>query len=194
MRLSEVLAEIRMRVNENNLIDSCDADRRDGECEVDMTDVPSERVIVHAEREFELRDMEGKRADRLLFFPHTDGNALFVVPIELEGGSLRERRVAEQLQGGANLAEDLVPRADAFEIIFRAVAFSGMPIHYAQRRRLRRYEVAFRNLPSKQIRTAQCGVKRSLADALFREIPENPQVPLDERSRLREVPHEEVHD
>lgn len=179
MKLSEVLTEIQTRVEKSNLIDACSGDG----CEVDMTDIPCERVIVHAEREFGLRKMKGKRADRLLFFIITAANTLFVVPIELESGNLRATRVVEQLQGGAELAELLVPQVGEFQIKFLPVAFSGNIIPEPQRKRLNRQGVSFCDL-SKKVKTAQCGKKRSLADALFGAIPKTEQQSLEERARL----------
>ena len=182
MKLSDVLAEIQTRVDKNSLIDSCSGDR----CEVDMTDIPCERVIVHAEREFGLRKMKGKRADRLLFFIRTVVNTLFVVPIELKIGNIKAVGVVEQLQGCAELAELLVPQVGEFQIEFCPVAFSGTIIPEPQRKRLNRRGVSFCDL-SKKVKTAQCGKKRSLADALFGELPKTPQEVLEERTRLRDA-------
>ena len=50
MELSEVLDEIRKRVGEENLTDSCSGDG----CQVDMTDVPRERIVVDVERVFQV--------------------------------------------------------------------------------------------------------------------------------------------
>ena len=182
MKLSDVLAEIQTRVEKSNLIDACSGDG----CEVDMTDIPCERVIVHAEREFGFRKMEGKRADRILFFIVAAANTLFVVPIELESGNLRATRVVEQLQGGAELAELLVPQVGEFQIEFCPVAFSGTIIPVQQRKRLNRRGVSFCDL-SKKVKTAQCGKKRSLADALFGALPKTQQELLEERTRLRDA-------
>ncbi len=183
MKLSEVLAEIRTRVDEDSLTDSCSGEG----CAVDMTDIPDERVIVLVEHEFEFRKMEGRRCDRLLFFISTPENILFIVPIELKSGKIRASRGIRQLLGGVKLADYLVPETNDFEIICRPVLFSGNVIHPQQYKRLNQWGGgAFRNLFFK-VRTARCSEERSLADALFGKAAQPSQDWRDERSRLRDT-------
>ena len=179
MKLSEVLSEIRTRVDKDSLADSCSGD----ECDVDLTDIPDERVIILVEHEFALRKMEGRRCDRLLFFISTVDNVLFIVPIELKSGNIRASRGIRQLLGGVELADRLVPEASDFETICLPVLFSGNVIHPAQHKRLNQRGGTFRNQFFK-VRTARCGEVRSLADALFGATAQTSQDWLDERARL----------
>lgn len=181
MKLSDVLAEIQMRVDKDSLTDSCSGEG----CDVDMTDIPDERVIILVEHEFELREMEGRRCDRLLFFSTVD-NILFIVPIELKSGNIRASRGTGQLLGGVELAEHLVPEANDFETRCLPVLFSGNVIHPEQRKRLNQRSGNFRNQFFK-FRTARCGEERSLADALFGALPKTQQEPLEEHTRLRDA-------
>ena len=64
MELSEVLDEIRKRVGEENLTNSCSSDG----CRVDMTDVPRERIVVDVERVFQVNQKKGRRCDRMLLY------------------------------------------------------------------------------------------------------------------------------
>ena len=180
MKLSNVLAEIQTRVDKDSLTDSCSGEG----CDVDMTDIPDERVIILVEHEFELREMEGRRCDRLLFF--TVDNILFIVPIELKSGNIRASRGTGQLLGGVELAEHLVPEANDFETRCLPVLFSGNVIHQGQRKRLNQRSGNFRNQFFK-FRTARCGKERSLADALFGAFPKTQQESLEERTRIRDA-------
>lgn len=180
MKLNDVLSEIRTRVDKDSLTDSCSGEG----CDVDMTDIPDERVIILVEHEFELREMEGRRCDRLLFF--TVDNILFIVPIELKSGNIRASRGTRQLLGGVKLANHLVPEANDFETICLPVLFSGNVIHPEQHKRLNQRSGTFRNQFFK-VRTARCGKERSLADALFGAIPKTQQEVLEERTRIRDV-------
>ena len=180
MKLNEVLSEIRTRVDKDSLTDSCGGEG----CDVDMTDIPDERVIILVEHEFELREMEGRRCDRLLFF--TVDNILFIVPIELKSGNIRASIGTRQLLGGVGLADHLVPEATGFETICRPVLFSGNVIHPEQHKRLNQRGGTFRN-QSFKVRTARCGKERSLADALFGALPKTPQEELQERTRIRDA-------
>ena len=78
MNESQVFGEIRRQINKDNLINSCSGEG----CTVDMEGVPSERIVVHVENEFDFQKKTEKRCDRLLFFMNNE-KSLVAVPIEL---------------------------------------------------------------------------------------------------------------
>ena len=53
VNVNRVLDHIRAQVDEENLIDSCSGEG----CRVYMTGIPSERVVIDVEREFDSRNM-----------------------------------------------------------------------------------------------------------------------------------------
>ena len=59
MNVSRVLDHIRSQVDGESLIDSCSGEG----CRVDMANLPSDRVVINIEREFESRNMTEKRCD-----------------------------------------------------------------------------------------------------------------------------------
>ncbi len=137
MEWSEVLDEIRKRVGEENLTNSCGGEG----CRVDMTDVPRERIVVDVERVFQVNRRRGKRCDRMLFYVDTARSKLVVVLIELKSGNVNARKVSEQLQSGANFASGLVP--PDIETTCIPVVFHGARIHDAQLPKLKRAEIRF---------------------------------------------------
>ena len=147
--MNRVLDEIRAQVNTESLINSC----RDKGCNADMTNIPSDRVVIHVEDEFDSRNMDGQRCDRLLFYISTTVNDLIAAPIELKGGNVDASEAFQQLQAGANFAQHLtlkITKTVCFPLLFYE------KIHKVQLTKLRRYRVRFRDkdLP---IQIKRCG-------------------------------------
>lgn len=160
MKLSEVLDAIRKRVGEENLTNSCSGDG----CHVDMTDVPRERIVVDVERMFQVNQRKGKRCDRMLLYVDRTRSKLVVVLIELKSGNVNATEVFQQLQSGANFAEELVPRD--IETTCIPVVFHGKRIHDAQLPKLKRNEVCFLRQPF-PIWKRKCGRRtKNLASVL----------------------------
>lgn len=159
MKMSDVLNEIRTRVGEENLTNSCSGRN----CRVDMTGIPGNRVIVDVDLAFETYARTGKHCDRILLYEHTDQNSLVVVLIEHKGGTFDSARdIAEQLQGGANFAKNFIPVG--IKIICVPILFHGSGSHKAQRDKLKRLKVG---LTQKQpISLSKCGVPKNLANVL----------------------------
>ena len=135
--MSEVLNEIRTRVGEENL--SALRSRRG--CGVNMTNAPSPRVVIDADRAFPAHGMTGKRCDYVIFFYDTVKNCLVVIPIELKSGDVKASEVSEQLQEGANFAERFTPEATE-TVCLPHLFHKG--IHRKERQQLRRASVRFR--------------------------------------------------
>ena len=156
--MNKALADMRTRVGEENLSQSCSGDG----CRVHLTDVPSSRVIVDVERVFQSRGLAGKRCDFVLFL-QTARNALVIVPVELKSGHADASQVAGQLQAGAEFAASVVSKPPA--PIFRPVLFHGKKLHPKERNDLNRAKVRIQGVEL-SIETARCGRPRNLAQAL----------------------------
>lgn len=157
--MSEVLSEIRERIGEESLMNSCSGRG----CRVDMTDVPRERIVVNVDRAFPASRVTGKRCDRILIYGDVSKNRLVVALIELKGGTFKATGVFEQLQESVGLLSGLIPQV--FEITCVPVLFHGKGISKLQLRDINRTPVRFRNQRF-PIRLRRCGVPRNLASVL----------------------------
>lgn len=157
--MSDALNEIRARVGEENLTNSCSGRN----CRVDMTEIPGNRVVVDVDLAFAAHGRTGKHCDRILFYEHTPQNSLVVVLIEHKSGTFDSARdVANQLQGGANFAKIFIPAR--IKTICIPVLFHGGGSHRAQRDKLKRLKVG---LTQKQpISLGKCGAPKNLANVL----------------------------
>lgn len=104
MGSKELLAEIEKQINNECFSSSCSGDG----CRVYLTDVPSDRVIVDLECEFERRKISTKRCDYILFYTDTLQSGLVIVFIELKSGTFKTPAVTDQLQGAADFVTDNV--------------------------------------------------------------------------------------
>lgn len=169
MLLSDVLNEIRKQVDGQCICNSCSGDG----CRVYLTDVPSERVIVDLECEFKQRKMDTKRCDYVLFYADAEQSSLVIVLIELKSGTFKASMVANQLQGGADYVSDIFGRLNeevrsalsALKTTCVPILFHGGGIDKAQRYKLERAKIRFRNQKA-AIKKNKCGQKRNLAEVL----------------------------
>ena len=161
VNLNRVLNHIRAQVDEENLINSCAGEG----CRVDMTGIPSERVVIDVEREFDLRDITEKRCDRLLFFIDTTDNNLVAAPIELKSGKAEQSEVTEKLRNSVNFAASLAPRTRALTTVYRPILFHGRGIKWINPRGTKQFNVNFRG-SRLRIRVGRCGKSENLVGAL----------------------------
>ena len=159
--MREVLGNIRRRVGEENLINSCSGRG----CRVDMTGVPSDRIVIDVDKAYLLNQSRSKRCDRILVYGDTIKNSLVVVLIELKSGTFKAREVFEQLQESITLFADLIPQT--LETTCIPVLFHGKGISKLQFRDINRTPIRFRNQKF-PIRLNKCGVPRNLANVLSR--------------------------
>lgn len=157
--MNEVLDGIRAQVGARNLSNSCGGDG----CRVSMEDVPSNRVVVDAERAFPAHGMEDGRCDYVLFFVGGSKDTLFGVPMELKSGTVDASEVSEQLQRGAEFVHRFTTRIR--ESICHPVLFHGRGIHPKQRKILNRAKVRFRGRKL-TITTARCNRPKNLSRVL----------------------------
>ena len=159
MKMRDILRYIRERMGEMNLTDSCSGRG----CQVDMTDVPRQRIVIDVDLAFKAHRRTGKRCDRILFYVDAEANRLVVVLIELKSGTFKAPDVAEQLQGSADFVSDFIPRDLITTCI--PIVFHGKGIHPAQRPRLKNLKVRFRNQEFSVMRN-KCGAPKNLANVL----------------------------
>ena len=170
MGLNELLTEIEKLVNSDCISSSCSGDG----CRVYLTDVPSDRIIINLECEFERRSIDTKRCDYIIFCGDAPQNRLTVVLIELKSGTFKTLPVVDQLQGGADFVTEVfaeLPTSamvalQALEIRCIPVLFYGKGIDKSQRYKLERAKVRFRQQSPIGIQKAKCGQARNLASVL----------------------------
>ena len=169
MGLKELLAEIEKQVNQECINTSCSG----AGCRVYLTDVPSDRVIIDLECEFERRSIDTRRCDYIILYGDDTQNRLAVVLIELKSGTFKALPVVDQLQGGADFVAEVFSELPApamvalqsLEIRCIPVLFYGKGIDKSQRYKLERAKVRFRQQPI-GIQKAKCGQARNLASVL----------------------------
>ena len=155
--MSEVLAALRLPINDQYLSNSCS---RDG-CRVSMEGVPSQRIVIDADKAFSAHGFQDKKCDYVLFFFPDTGQQLVAAPIELKSGHVDASTAADQLQQGANFAAHFVAR----DTHCHPILIHGKGLHDVQRRILNRTKVRFRG-KNLTIKTARCDRPRNLSDAL----------------------------
>ena len=104
-----------------------------------MRGVPDDHVVVDFDCKA-LRAAAGKRCDYL--FLAQQGTTTWVVPIELKSGAFRPGSVAEQLQGGADMANGWLPTMRGFRFV--PVVAHGRGIPKERVKSLQKATVAFR--------------------------------------------------
>ena len=97
--MSEVIERLR-RENPQSCIPRC-AERR---CSLDLRSVAAENHVIVSPEQI-LSDTSKSRCDCIVF---CDCDGLWVVPVELKGGSYDAGQVIAQLQSGAQVAEGLL--------------------------------------------------------------------------------------
>ena len=161
MNVNRVLNKIRGQVDEESLIDSCSGEG----CRVYMTGIPSERVVIDVEREFDSRNRTEKRCDRLIFFIDTAENKLVAAPIELKSGKAEQSEVTEKLQNSLHFASDIAPRTRALTTVYRPILFEGRGIKWINPRGTKQLNVNFQG-SNRRIRIGRCGKNENLVRAL----------------------------
>ena len=128
-----------------------------------MTGIPSERVVIDVEREFDSRNKTEKRCDRLLFY--VDGSNLVAAPIELKSGKAEQSEVTEKLQNSLHFAANIAPRTRALTTVYRPILFEGQGIKWINPRGTKQFNLNFRGRKTR-IRVGRCGRSENLVSAL----------------------------
>ena len=129
-----------------------------------MQDIPSNRAIIHVEKEFDFRKKNEKRCDRLLFFINTE-QRLVAVPIELKSGKAEESDVVEQLENSLKFAESIVSGTRTSQTEYCPILFQGRGIKWRSSKGFKRLIVQFRG-KKLQVLIGKCGVPKNLANIL----------------------------
>ena len=156
--MNDTLNDIRSQIGAENLAASCN---RDG-CEVSLSDVPPDRIIIDADLAFPAHKCKGERCDFIVFLCYGDCR-LRAAPIELKSGEVPIAKSVRQLRKGAKFIEKFGPKEPL--TVCRPILIHGRSLSMRDRTRLNRLKVSFRGLKL-TIKTARCGEPRNLAFAL----------------------------
>ena len=137
-------------------------------CRIYLDGMPSERILIDADRALPESGFTGSRCDFILFLIVTSEDLLVVAPIELKGGGFKASKVSEQLQNGARFAEKIMP--NGFDATCQPILFHAKGVHKVQRTRLNRQEIHFRRTKF-SIKTAKCNQSGNLREVLDSLIP-----------------------
>ena len=123
--------------------------------------------MINVEKEFDARQDNRKRCDRILFYGNAGKNTLVVVPIELKGrGKGDESQVLEQLKSGLEFAATLVP--DLKKTDYVPIVLTKKGIRWTNpKRQNQELTVKFKG-KTLRVLTGRCGRKRNLANLLSR--------------------------
>ena len=136
--------------------DACVVTQIDKEgCSVSLDRAPVTRLILDLDEPGSPIGPGRVRCD-YLFFAEDAADASLVAALELKQGQFRASKFAEQLNAGAQAAEQLVTAN--ISVKFRPIAVYGGTLHIAQRRRLKwdNNRVSFRGR-CESLRLMKCG-------------------------------------
>ncbi|MYA16525.1 MAG: hypothetical protein F4Z28_07005 [Gammaproteobacteria bacterium] len=117
-----------------------------------MRNAPPAKVIVDLDCRH-LAIPKGRKRSDYVVVTEEDG-AGWVSPIELKSGAFRGREVAEQLQGGADTADEWLPDACSFNFV--PILAHGRSVPKPQLRTLRAAKVRLRDRVSQAV-LIRCG-------------------------------------
>ena len=157
-----VFSELRERFNESSLIDACSGEG----CNIDMTGIPPQRVVVNLEHEFDVRGRTEKRCDRLLFFIHPAENSIVAASIELKSGKAVESDVIEKLKNSLNFIVQIAPVSMRTQIVYTPILFHGRGVKWTDPKGAKQPKVSVHG-KGFQILIGRCGRPRNLAGVLF---------------------------
>ena len=161
MNLNRGLADIQEQVSPDSLTNSCSGEG----CQVYLTDIPSQKVVINVEKEFDARKDNRKRCDRMLFYGNARKNTLVAVPIELKGrGKGDESQVLEQLKNGLEFAATLVP--DLKKTDYVPIVLTKKGIRWTNPKRQNQELIVKFKGKTLRVLTGRCGRRRNLANLL----------------------------
>ena len=106
MAAEKLLTEIGNQVNQECLSRKCSGDS----CRVYLTGVPSPRVIVDLECEYDQRKINTKRCDYAIFYINVPQSSLDIILIELKSGTFKTRAIIDQLQNGVDFVNVMLEK------------------------------------------------------------------------------------
>ena len=116
-----------------------------------LNGVPEDHVVVDFDCRA-LRATTGKRCDYL--FVAQQGTTMWVAPIELKSGAFSPGSVADQLQGGADMANNCLPTMQRLRFVPVVAHGSGIP--RGRIKSLQAATVTFRT-QTRRLKLIRCG-------------------------------------
>lgn len=157
--MNEILRNIATHIGAAHLIFNKNALTREN-CRADLTDLPTDRVVVDMDAVFPSGRQGQKQCDYVLFFLNTSQDTCFAVPIEFKSGAIKGAR--EQLQQGADFAARYVPTG--CKTICVPILFHKGLSTFAQRA-LQKRKVRFRGT-NMTVKPTRCDTNRNLTAVL----------------------------
>ena len=152
--MSALVASIAQEVDDDCRANQC----KKGKCSVSLNDAPTQRLVVDLDCAALPIQEDRKRCDYL--FIGEQYRAAWVVPIELKGGGFKVDDVAEQLQGGSNIADVWLPLGSSFKFV--PVLAHRRSVHRHDQKKLRYKKINLRG-QGKRIKLLGCGEKLTKA-------------------------------
>ena len=135
---------------------------RRGKCEVDLNGAPTHNLLIDLDKLAVQGSRSQKRCD-FLFVAEDAKNGSLVVLLELKGTGLNANNIVAQLQGGAGIAENIVPRKTSVRRFFLVAVVESASKNQIAALRKPNAEVKF-FAHRKTVRLIYCG--EALAGAL----------------------------
>ena len=149
------------QIGDANLCNRC----RDGDCEVSLVGVPDKRIVINAHKAMDRGVRGAKRCDCILFVQGSSDKVLAAVPVELKGGSVQVNHVVEQLQAGAQFADEVIqqlPREGNFRLVCIPVLVHNGKLTIRHTHRLDKRRIKFDGRKWR-IAIARCGPEGGFA-------------------------------
>lgn len=147
----KMLNKVRAKFGTEYFIDNID----NKDCNVDLTDIPENRLILDLERFALACKFPESRCDYVLFIEHGE-RRIFCVLIELKSGRVNASHVQKQLQGGANL----VKRYCQMQMMCCALLIHKSRISKVDQRKMAKDRIKFEG--SVVIMRSLCGTKGNI--------------------------------
>ena len=143
---------VRAKTNERCHVTSC----RDSGCSLSMKNAPEPNVLLSLEHKESPADASKSHCDFLFVGGGDDKRSEWVAPVELTTGTPQVSKFLPQLQAGASIAEELLPRN--VKVSLRPIAVHGKILHPIERNKfkMRSNQVMFRNKPT-PVTLVRCG-------------------------------------
>ena len=146
--MTKLLPTVRNRVAESCIVNRCN---KNG-CSVSLQSASRERLVIDCDLPGSPFGPNQTKCDYLLF-EEAQNSIGRAIPIELKSGRIRARDVIEQLQAGAAVAENLIPRQVDVRLL-PLLAYGNIP--KGERAAINNGMVRFRGEPER-IKRIRCG-------------------------------------
>ena len=122
-------------------------------CSLKLDNLPGPFILIYMDREEAPMGSPGEKKCDYIFIGYGD-TCDWVAPLELKRGKLKTSEVVPQLQAGAQIAEQIVPRQAQTQ--FRPIAVHGGELHPDEYKRLRGIRINFHKI-RERVRAVRSG-------------------------------------